>query len=148
MDTGGSYRIVGLMAAAGLALAGCQEVASGTDVPTAAAAVVEPALDGGPSRVTLTDRAEKELGIETGVVAAPQDGTSTIPFAAVVYDDEGVSWAFVRVEPRTYLRAPVSITRVVGDHATLTAGPPAGTEVVTVGAAFLVGAEAGISGGE
>jgi hypothetical protein len=66
----------------------------------------------------------------------------------VVYDGGGASWAYVRVAPRTYLREPVTITRVVGDRATLTTGPPTGTQVVTVGAALLVGAEAGISGGE
>jgi hypothetical protein len=144
-----SYRLAALVAAAGLALAGCEQVASGVDVPAAVPVVVGPAaVDGGPARVTLTDRAEAELGVRTGVVATSPDGTSTIPFAAVVYDEAGASWAFVRVEPRSYLRAPVTITRVVGDQATLTAGPPAGTEVVTVGAALLVGAEAGISGGE
>jgi hypothetical protein len=46
------------------------------------------------------------------------------------------------------VRTPVTIARVVGDQAALTAGPATGTEVVTVGAAFLVGAEAEISGGE
>jgi hypothetical protein len=150
MDTRRGHRPAALLlAVAGLGLAGCQTVAPGVD-PAAAgasAAVVEAVADGGPAQVTLTDRAEGELGIRTGTVAAA-DGTSTIPFAAVVYDADGTSWAYVRVEPRTYLRQSVAIAQVVGDRATMTAGPAVGTEVVTVGAAFLVGAEAGISGGE
>jgi hypothetical protein len=156
MGTRRRHRMAALPAVAGLVvvglgLTGCQTVAAGAN-PTAevaaAAAVVEEVSDGGPARVTLTDRAEGELGITTGTVATGPDGTTTIPFAAVVYDADGSSWAYVRVEPRTYLREPVTLTQVVGDRATLTAGPPVGTEVVTVGAAFLVGAEAGISGGE
>jgi hypothetical protein len=138
-----------LLLVAGLGLAGCQAPAQGADATVGEQpAAVEPAADGGPARVTLTDRAEEELGLVTGTVAAEGDGGAMVPFGAVVYDAEGASWTFVRVEEHTYLRAPITITRVVGDRATLTSGPPAGTEVVTVGAAFLVGAEAGISGGE
>ncbi len=151
METRRRRRLPALLVLAGLGLTGCQTVASGAS-PTAevaaSAAVVEAVEDGGPARVTLTDRAEGELGITTGTVAAGPDGRTTIPFAAVVYDADGASWAYVRVEPLTYLRQPITITEVAGDQATLTAGPPVGTEVVTVGAAFLVGAEAGISGGE
>jgi hypothetical protein len=40
----------------------------------------------------------------------------------------------------------VTIKQVDGDAVTLSAGPPAGTEVVTVGAVELWGAELGIAG--
>jgi hypothetical protein len=143
------YGLLALLAGTALALAGCQEAppAGGSSVADPPA-VVEPAAGGGPARVVLTGRAEQEVGLATGVVGTAPDGTATIPYAAVVYDGEGSSWAFVPVDPHTYQRVPVAVTRVVGDQATLTSGPPAGTEVVTVGAAFLVGAEAQISGGE
>ena len=137
-----------MLAVSALFLAGCQAPAAGSDATaTAQPAVVEPAADGGPARVTLTARAEGELGLLTGAVAQG-DGEPTIPYGAVVYDADGASWAFARVDDRTYQRIPITIARVVADQATLTSGPPAGTEVVTQGAAFLVGAEAGISGGE
>lgn len=149
MQHGRSYGLAALVLVAGLGLAGCQDVPAGAETaPAAQPAGVEQAADGGPARVTLTERAVQELGIRTGTVSVAGDGAPSIPFAAVVYDGAGASWAYVQVEPRTYVRAPITITRVVGDQATLTAGPSAGTDVVTVGAALLVGAEAGISGGE
>jgi hypothetical protein len=40
----------------------------------------------------------------------------------------------------------VTVRQVDGDVVTLSAGPPAGTEVVTVGAIELWGAELGIAG--
>jgi hypothetical protein len=138
-----------LLVGAGPALAACQEAASGTaTAPAAPPAVVERVAEGEPARVTLTERAEQELGLRTATVSEASDGSTTIPYGAVVYDADGASWAFTPVEPHTYQRIPIAITRVTADAATLAAGPPVGTEVVTVGAAFLVGAEAEISGGE
>jgi hypothetical protein len=138
-----------LLLGAGLTLTACQEAASSAAAPPVAPpAVVEQVADGGPAKVTLTERAEQELGLRIATVGQAADGTTTIPHGAVVYDADGSSWAFVPVDQRTYQRVPITVTQVVGDLATLTAGPVMGTEVVTVGAAFLVGAEAEISGGE
>jgi hypothetical protein len=137
-----------LLVGAGPALAACQEAASGGPAPAAPPAVVERVAEGEPARVTLTERAEQELGLRTATVSEAADGSTIIPYGAVVYDADGASWAFMPVEPHTYQRIPIIITRVTADAATLAAGPPVGTEVVTVGAAFLVGAEAEISGGE
>ncbi|MFP5371835.1 MAG: hypothetical protein ACLGI3_13965, partial [Actinomycetes bacterium] len=107
---------------------------------------VEPADDGGPARITLSSEAELRLGIETvAVTTTPQ---LSVPYAAVVYDGQGAAWAFARVGERQYERTPLTVADITGDTAVLSAGPAAGTEVVTVGAAELVGAEAGISGGE
>ena len=44
-------------------------------------------------------------------------------------------------EPRTFVRQEISIDHVDGDSAMLSDGPPAGTEVVTVGAAEVYGTE-------
>jgi hypothetical protein len=66
----------------------------------------------------------------------------------VLYDADGGTWTFVELEPRVYQRAPITITGVDGAQAALSAGPEPGVAVVTVGAAELVGVEAGISGGE
>jgi hypothetical protein len=86
------------------------------------------------------------LGLETEPVStSPQ---LSVPYAAVVYDGQGAAWAFAEVDERTYERMSLTIADIVGDTALLSAGPPAGTEVVTVAAAELVGVEAGISGGE
>ena len=71
----------------------------------------------------------------------------TIPYAAVVYDSAGKTWAYVNEDPLVYKRAEITVDEIDGDVARLTAGPPAGTQVVTTGAAELYGAEIGVGGG-
>jgi len=145
------YGIAFLSAAAALGLAGCQTSASGAvsaeEEAIAAAATVEEDPEGGPSKLTLTEDSALRLGVETAPVEGSA-GALTIPYAAVVYDAEGDSWAFVQEEERVYRRAAIAIESVDGDTVRLTDGPPPGSEVVTVAAAELVGVEAGISGGE
>ncbi len=114
---------------------------------------VERVDDTQPARLTLRADAAKRLGIETKpVIAGPakagRPATLTVPYAAVVYDAEGQSWAYSAPAPLTFIRVPLVVDTVAGDTATLSSGPAAGTQVVVVGAAELVGAEAGISGEE
>ena len=71
-----------------------------------------------------------------------------IPYAALVYATDGSTWVFVRKEPLTYQPAPVTVAGKTGDQVAITSGPPVGTEVVTVGAAELVGIQTGIDGEE
>jgi hypothetical protein len=89
----------------------------------------------------------ERLRLETAPVGGTAGGL-TIPYAAVVYDAEGGTWAFVEVDDRVYQRQAITITSVDGDLVVLSDGPAPGTAVVTVAAAELVGVEAGISGGE
>lgn len=149
MKMGRPYGVVALLAAGGVALAGCQAAASGSEAEEAiaAAASVEPDPDGGPSRLTLSEASVERLGVETAAVSGTA-GNVAIPYAAVVYDADGATWTFVELEPRTYQRQAIEIRSIDGDEVRLTSGPDVGTEVVTVGAAELVGVEAGISGGE
>jgi hypothetical protein len=46
-----------------------------------------------------------------------------------------------------FVRHSISIDQINGNQAVLSAGPPSGTAVVTVGAAELFGTEVGIGGG-
>jgi hypothetical protein len=149
MRTARSFGIAPLFLAAGLGLAGCQTSAAGSEAEEAiaAAASVETDADGGPSTLTLTDEALERLRLETSPVQG-RAGALVVPYAAVIYDAEGDTWAFVELESGTYQRAPITIVSVDGDTVRLSEGPEAGTEVVTVAAAELVGVEAGISGGE
>jgi hypothetical protein len=141
------FGIGALALAAGLGVAGCQASASaGAEEAIAAAASVEEFADG-PSLLHLTEDSVQRLGIETAEVSDAGSALA-IPYAAVVYDPEGGSWAFVETEAGTYQRHPITITSVEGDVVRLSDGPEPGTPVVTVGAAELVGVEAGISGGE
>jgi hypothetical protein len=146
MSTRRRYGIAAALAATGLALTGCQSSAQGAEAePAEVASVVEPE-DGSPAVVTLSEAAEGRLGITTAVVA--DTPALTVPYASVVYDADGSSWVWVRIDPLTYQRSAIAISGITGDQVSLSSGPPAGTDVVTVGAAELVGVEIGIDGEE
>lgn len=144
MSTGRSYRIVALLVAAGLALAGCAAAQGGEPPPTKVATLSTPP-DGKPAIITLADAAVKRLGVTTAPVTAAS-GDSTVPYGALVYEADGSAWVFVQTAALSYRRAPVQVAGISGDRVRLTSGPPVGTEVVTVGAAELVGVEIGIDG--
>lgn len=103
--------------------------------------------------VTLTPRAEQRLGITTAAVrslaggAAAPGATSAVPYAAVVYDSSGATWAYTR-SGSSFTRAAITVVTITGDLALLSDGPAVGTPVVTVGAPELLGAEAQIAGEE
>jgi hypothetical protein len=111
-------------------------------------AVVEPVEGQAVSRITLSQRAAERLGIETDPVQeATADGQqTTIPYGAVLYDAEGVTWAYTSPEPLVFVREEIVVDRIDGDRALLSKGPPSGTPVVTVGAAELWGVETGVGG--
>jgi hypothetical protein len=69
-----------------------------------------------------------------------------VPLAAVLYDKDGVSWVYTSPKPLTFIRQRIVIGQVRGDRALLRSGPPAGTLVVTVGGAELLGTEYVVSG--
>jgi hypothetical protein len=69
-----------------------------------------------------------------------------IPLAAVLYDKDGLTWAYTNPEPMVFVRQRLVISRVTGDLAVLQSGPSPGIAVVTVGAAELLGAEYGVEG--
>ena len=70
-----------------------------------------------------------------------------VPYAALIYDKQGKSWVYTVTEPLTYLRVSVVVKEEVDeDTMALSAGPPAGTEVVTRGATEVYGAELGMDG--
>jgi hypothetical protein len=99
------------------------------------------------SRVTLTPDAVKRIGIQTAVVQTmPVAGQPrlTMPYAAVLYDESGRAWAYVTTDRLSFVRKDITIESVAAQVAILAAGPPAGTEVVTLGAAELYGTETGV----
>jgi hypothetical protein len=148
MTTGRSCVLRALLAAVGLGLTGCGTAAPGEPVAAPEPAVVRPADDGGTALISLTEDGARKLQLRTTPVAAGPAGGLVIPYAAVVYAADGTAWTFVQVSPGTFRRVSVTVSAIAGDDAVLTAGPPTGTEVVTVGPAELVGAEAQIDGGE
>ena len=130
------------LVAASLVLPACT-TAGALGEASSEAAQVEPIEGTDLRRVALTAEADARLGIQTEPVRAAA-GRAIIPASAVLYDADGTTWTYTSPKPLTYVRARITIERVEGDLAYLSAGPAAGTPVVVVGAAELFGAEQGV----
>jgi hypothetical protein len=71
-----------------------------------------------------------------------------VPYAALIYDADGGTWVYIKesnADALTFVRQAVTVDFIEGDLVVLTVGPPAGTEVVTVGGEELFGTETGVS---
>lgn len=135
-----------LLVLAGMLLAGCSRspVVTASTVPPA---IVEKIEGTELNRVTLTEQAAKRLGIQTDVVREEKVNDATrliMPYSAVIYDLQGGTWVYTSSAPLTYARQAITVDYIEGDRAVLTAGPEAGTTVVTVGVAELYGADTGV----
>ncbi len=131
---------VAAMLVIAFALVGCkestvEEEAGGSDLAT-----VEPIEGSDVAQVTLTEDAAQRIDVQTRAVGSAGANLS-IPYAAVLYDPSGETWTYTSLEELVFVRAPIDVIRIDGDRAVLSDGPPAGTEVVTVGAAELLGTE-------
>jgi hypothetical protein len=99
-----------------------------------------------PARVILTEEAQHRVQLQTTLVK-PHGADVSLDHAALVYDKKGKPWVFTVIGPLTYIRAAVGIKEVNENNVViLSSGPPAGTEVVTVGAIELWGTELQIAG--
>jgi hypothetical protein len=140
------------LAAAALFLTGCSVASAHEDPPPA---VVKSVPGSAVKQLQLTQQAIHRLGITTVAVRTGQatvDGRrgtyKLIPYSAVVYDNDGSTWAFVNTAPRTFLRQRIIVGAIQGNTAVLAAGPAPSAAVVTVGAPELLGTEYNISGEE
>jgi hypothetical protein len=127
---------------AGLTVAGCSDPAE----PSSEAAIHIEELESGLKTLTLSAKAAERLGIETADVE-DAGAQTVVPYASVIYDAQGATWAYVAIEPLRFERESIVVESISDDEAVLTDGPPAGTPVVVVGAAELYGAETGVGGG-
>ena len=91
-------------------------------------------------RVKLSDETAARIDLQTASVRPAGRGTA-VPHAALIYNPDGDVFVYTRPAPQTYVRAAVTVRRVEGGQALLSDGPPAGTVVVTVGAAELLATE-------
>jgi hypothetical protein len=94
------------------------------------------------NRITLSDAAATRLDIQTKAVRR-DGGKSVIPYAAVLYDPNGQTWTYTSPRRLVFVRENISVDRIDGDSAILSAGPPVGSAVVTVGSDELWGVEYG-----
>lgn len=146
--------IAGLVSS-GLLLAGCASPTAEAESGEPGPAIVEPVEGTDVSRVTITELAADRLDLQTTAVVeeqvAPRPGTTgssverkVVPYSAVMYDNAGDTWAYVVEDSLVFVREPITVDYVDGDTAVLGDGPDVGTEVVTLGAAELYGAELGL----
>jgi hypothetical protein len=119
------------------AVANSEQVAKGANQ---VAAVKQPTEESGISRLTLSDKAAKRLGIEVAEVKANGEVLEA-PYSALLYDASGGEWVYVSPDPLVFKRAGIKVERIEGDKMYLSKGPAAGTKVVAVGAAELFGTE-------
>jgi hypothetical protein len=91
-------------------------------------------------RVTFTAEAAKRADVHT-VPVREIAHHRVIPYAAIIYDDAGKTYAFVSARPLEYLRTPIKVARIAGDEVQLRGGLKLGTQVVTTGAAEVYSAE-------
>ncbi|RYU12040.1 hypothetical protein [Nocardioides iriomotensis] len=144
---GGGIVVLGAVLAASLSLLSPAQGGDDTHTASRPPAHVEPVTGTDVSRVTLTPRAVQRIGLETATVGTSGGDRRTrlvIPYAALLYDEEGSTWTYTAPGRRVFQRAPVAVDVIEGDRVWLSEGPEAGTRVVTVGAQELLGAEFGV----
>ena len=134
----------GLVLIAGvMSLSACGAASSGYDYETAShhdPAELEPLKGTDVHRVVIDAEGVERAGIQTAPIRQNGQGT-VMPHSAVIFDADGETFTYTSPEPRTYVRQKIVIDHVDGDNVMLSDGPPAGTEVVTVGAALVYGSE-------
>lgn len=129
-----------------LGAAGCSVVTSATESKKEAPAVVEAIAGKSVKSVTLTELAEKRVGVETTTIANAAGGT-VVPYQCVLYTPDGNTWVYTVTGQRQYVREQVTVANVggaAGTEAFLSAGPAAGTTIVKTGLIELYGAELGV----
>ena len=139
MQHNSKFLMAGVLLAIGTT--GCAKSSEFNSEPPADAAKVENVK--GVEQVTLSPEGVRRLGIETGTIG--QSGArKVIPYAAVLYAADGKTFTFVNPKPRVYHEEPIVVDRIDGNRAILKSGPAAGTSVVTVGSAELIGTAHGV----
>ena len=104
------------------------------------AATVEPIKGTHTNLVTLNKEASQTLGIKTTAIKK-DGGRDVLPDSALVYAADGHTFTYSSPKPNQYVRAEITVDRIDGTKVILKKGPPAGTNVVTVGSQELFGVE-------
>jgi ABC-type oligopeptide transport system substrate-binding subunit len=125
-----------VLATAALPVAGCTEVESETATGYEPSTLEPVKGNDDIQRVTFTAEGARRVDLQTAPVRR-----NVVPYAALIYDPEGKTYVYTSPKPLEYLREEVKVDRIEGDRVLVSRGPPAGTEVVTVGAAEVYGTE-------
>jgi hypothetical protein len=129
-----------LLVATALPLAGCTEVETESSTAYEPSTLKEVKGKEDLHLVTFTEEGAKRVGVKTGEIRR-DDGQTVVPYAALIYDPEGKTYVYTSPKPLTYVRAAVKVRRIKGQQAIVSDGLPAGTDVVTTGAAEVYGTE-------
>jgi ABC-type oligopeptide transport system substrate-binding subunit len=129
-----------VLATAALPLAGCTEVETETATGYEPSTLEPVKGNEDLQRVTFTAEGAKRVDLQTAAVRS-SGAHKVVPYAALIYDPEGKTYVYTSPKPLEYLRDEVKVDRIEGDRVLLSRGPPAGTRVVTVGAAEVYGTE-------
>ena len=127
-------------------LSGCKEAEEASSGSGYEPSQVEPVGDSGLQQVRFTAIGAARVGLTTARARLEPGGT-TVPYAALVYDGQGLPWVYTVPDKLSFLRSQVTVDHIEGDQVFLSDGLAVGAEVVTVGAAEVYGAERGIAGG-
>jgi len=125
-----------VVATAALPVAGCTEVETETATGYEPSTLEPVKGNKDVQRVTFTEEGARRVDLQTASVRR-----NVVPYAALIYDPEGKTYVYTSPKPLEYLREEVKVDRIEGDRVLVSRGPPAGTEVVTVGAAEVYGTE-------
>ena len=125
-----------VLATAALPVAGCTEVETETATGYEPSTLEPVKGNDDIQRVTFTAEGARRVDLQTAPVRR-----NVVPYAALIYDPEGKTYVYTSPKPLEYLREEVKVDRIEGDRVLVSRGPPAGTEVVTVGAAEVYGTE-------
>jgi multidrug efflux pump subunit AcrA (membrane-fusion protein) len=125
-----------VVATAALPVAGCTEVETETATGYEPSTLEPVKGNKDVQRVTFTEEGARRVDLQTASVRR-----NVVPYAALIYDPEGKTYVYTSPKPLEYLRKEVKVDRIEGDRVLVSRGPPAGTEVVTVGAAEVYGTE-------
>ncbi|GBD17517.1 hypothetical protein HRbin26_02441 [bacterium HR26] len=139
--------IVAAVLLASLTLSACSQATARPAASVEEPSKLEPIEGTELSRVILTERAAERLGIETDQVREVEiegERRMVVPYAAVLYTEDGETWVYTNPEPLVFVRQAITVERIEGDQAILADGPPVGTPVVTAGTAELFGIEFGV----
>ena len=106
-------------------------------------AIVEDIEGSDLSKITLTERAAKRIGLQTAKVTEVNQSPKklVVPYSSIIYDFNGQAWVYTSPEERTFVRHKIDIDHIQGNNVFLNDGPAEGTVVATVGVAELYGAE-------
>lgn len=146
--TGWKPGVAALLLLAALPLPGCADVAKATATKPKPFKVEKPE---GTSltRLRIEQRVFDRIRIKTSTVRAierfgGETARKVVDYSAVVYEPKGDTAVYTNPEPLVFVRTPVKVDSIDGDLAVLADGPPAGTAVVIVGTAELLGMEFGV----